>query len=111
MGNQSNSEKTAGNDDIKSDYILCEHNNLKYVMKELFNKLYSIGFFPTEWSAGVIVPIHKKKSRTIHKSIKKLPCTMSKIFIYLLSRRLGQWCADNQILSEAQFAYKPAWNF
>ena len=38
--------KAAGSDDIKSDYILCEHNNLKYVMKELFNKLYSIGFFP-----------------------------------------------------------------
>ena len=52
--------KAAENDDIKSDYILCEHNNLKYVMKELFNKLYSIGFFPTEWSTGKIVPIHKR---------------------------------------------------
>ena len=32
---------------------------------------------------------------------------MSKIFSFLLNRRLGNWCDDNKILSEAQFAYKP----
>ena len=38
-----------------------------------------------------------------------LTSTMSKIFTYLLNRRLGHWCDDNKILSEAQFAYKPGY--
>ena len=103
--------KAAGNDDIKSDYILCEHNNLKYVMKELFNKLYSIGFFPTEWSTGVIVPIHKRGDKNNPQNYRgiTLTSTMSKIFTYLLNRRLGHWCDDNKILSEGQFAYKPGY--
>ena len=74
--------KAAESDDIKSDYILCEHNNLKYVMKELFNKLYSIGFFPTEWSTGVIVPIHKRGDKYNPQNYRgiTLTSTMSKIF-------------------------------
>ena len=34
---------------------------------------------------------------------------MSKIFTYLLNRKLVHWCDDNKILSEAQFAYKPGY--
>ena len=80
-------------------------------MKELFNKLYSIGFFPTEWSTGVIVPIHKRGDKNNPQNYRgiTLTSTMSKIFTYLLNRRLGHWCDDNKILSEAQFAYKPGY--
>ena len=62
-------------------------------MKELFNKLYSIGFFPTEWSTGVIVPIHKRGDKNNPQNYRgiTLTSTMSKIFTYLLHRRLGHW--------------------
>ena len=51
--------KTAGDDNIKSDFILCDENNLKHVLTLLFNKLYETGSFPSQWSTGVIVPIFK----------------------------------------------------
>ena len=35
-----------------------------------------------------------------------LTSTLSKMFTYLLNQRLGQWCENNNILSEAQFSYK-----
>ena len=31
------------------------------------------------------------------------------MFTYLLNQRLGHWCENNNILSEAQFAYKPGY--
>ena len=52
--------KAAGHDNITSDYILIEQGNLKFVILTQFNKLYEIGYFPKEWSTGVIVPIYKK---------------------------------------------------
>ena len=31
------------------------------------------------------------------------------MFTYLLNQRLGHWCENNNILSEAQFVYKPGY--
>ena len=102
------SGKAAGHDNIKSDYILMEQGNLKFVIHTLFNKLYEIGYFPMEWSTGVIVPIYKKGDKMKPENYRgiTLTSTLSKMFTYLLNQRLGQWCENNNILSEAQFAYK-----
>ena len=31
------------------------------------------------------------------------------MFTYLLNQKVGQWCENNNILSEAQIAYKPGY--
>ena len=61
-----------------------------------------------EWSTGVIVPIYKKGDKMKPENYRgiTLTSTLSKMFTYLLNQRLGQWCENNNILSEAQFAYK-----
>ena len=106
--------KAAGHDNIKSDYILLEQGNLKFVILTLFNKLYEIGYFPKEWSTGVIVPIYKKGDKKKSENYRgiTLTNTLSKMFTYLLNQRLSQWCENNNILSEAQFDHKPwqIWN-
>ena len=51
--------KTAGNDEIRSDFIVCEKGNLKYVLTKLFHKFYSTSTYPEQLCAGVIVPIYK----------------------------------------------------
>ena len=103
--------KVAGHDNIKSDYILIEQGNLKFVILTLFNKLYEIGYFPKEWSTGVIIPIYKKGDKKKPENYRgiTLISTLSKMFTYLLNQRLGHWCENNNILSEAQFAYKPGY--
>ena len=85
--------------------------NLKFVILTLFNKLYEIGYFPKEWSTGVIVPIYKKGDKKKPENYRgiTLTSTLSKMFTYLLNQRLGHWCENNNILSEAQFAYKPGY--
>ena len=85
------SGKAAGHDNIKSDYILIEQGNLKVVILTLFNKLYEIGYFPKEWSTGVIVPIYKKGDKKKSENYRgiTLTSTLSKMFTYLLNQRLG----------------------
>ena len=38
-----------------------------------------------------------------------LTSTLIKMFTYLLNQRFSQWCENNNILSESQFAYKPGY--
>ena len=85
-----------------------EKGNLKFVIMMVFNKLYKIGYFPKEWSTGVIIPIYKKDDKKRPETYNGiiLTSTLSKMFTHLLNQRLGQWCELNSILSEAQFAYK-----
>ena len=77
-------------------------------IRDISARLYEIGYFPMEWSTGVIVPIYKKGDKMKPENYRgiTLTSTLSKMFTYLLNQRLGQWCENNNILSEAQFAYK-----
>ena len=68
--------KVAGHDNIKSDYILIEQGNLKFVILTLFNKLYEIGYFPKEWSTGVIVPIYKKGDKKKPENYRGITLTL-----------------------------------
>ena len=47
--------------------MLCNENNLKDVLTELFKKIYYTGHFPDQWTTGVIVPIFKKCDRKSSK--------------------------------------------
>ena len=81
--------KSPGDDKIKSDFMLCDENNLKYVLTELFYKIYYTGHFPDQWTTGVIVPIFKKgdkKNPANYRGIT-LTSTMGKLFTYVLNQR------------------------
>ena len=101
--------KSPGDDKIKSDFMLCDENNLKYlnVLTELFNKIYYTGHFPDQWTTGVIVPIFKKgdkKNPANYRGIT-LTSTMGKLFTYVLNQRFTAWAVESNFLSNAQFAY------
>ena len=54
------SGKATGPDDIRNEYITYEKQNLKHILRELFNVIYETGAYPDQWSTGVTVPIYKK---------------------------------------------------
>ena len=95
-------------DKIKSDFMLCDEHNLNYVLTELFNKIYYTGYFPDQWTTGVIVPIFKKddKKNTANYRGITLTSTLGKLFIYVLNQRFTAWAEESNFLSNAQFAYR-----
>ena len=100
--------KLPGDDKIKSDFMLCDKNYLKYVLTELFNKIYYTGHFPDQCTTGVIVPIFKKgdkKNPANYRGIT-LTSTMGKLFTYVLNQRFTAWAEESNFLSNAQFAYR-----
>ena len=86
-------DKAAGDDYIRSEFILYGRESLKSFNLVFFNKLYDGSFYPEIWSTGVIVPIYKKgdpKQPANYRGIT-LTSTMSKLVTYILNQRLGSW--------------------
>ncbi len=81
---------------------------MKHVLTSLFNNIYDRGCYPDQWCTGVIVPIYKHGDHKLASNYIgiTLTSTLSKLFTYVLNKRLGQWSDEHGILSRAQFAYK-----
>ena len=70
--------------------------------------IYDTGIYPENWSTGVIVPIYKKGDKDNLANFRGITptCAMSKLFTFMLNRRINKWAEEFNILSHAQFAYK-----
>ena len=87
--------KAAGHDNIKSDYILIEQGNRKFVILTLFNKLYELGYFSKEWSTGVIVPTYmcsiltKGSTCRKNKKLRFFLILIEQVMTNLLNKKLA----------------------
>ena len=70
----------------------------------LFNKVY----FPTMWSDGYIVPIHKKGSTNNVDNYRgiTLLSTLGKLFTSILNNRLINWAESYYVYIEAQAGFR-----
>ena len=73
----------------------------------LFNKIFEISCFPTSWSEGYIVPLHKKGStKHVHtyRDITLLN-TLGKLFTRIINNRLTEWAEQYSVYIEAQAGF------
>ena len=76
---------------------------------DMFNKILSSGYFPSSWSSAVIVPVFKKGDRSEpnnYRDISLISC-LCKLFTSILNERLLNWSVDNDIVTDAQFGFRP----
>ena len=74
----------------------------------MFNRILETGLFPSQWSTGVIVPVHKKgdlNDPTNYRGITLVSCS-GKLFTNIINERLNRWAEDNSILNENQFGFR-----
>lgn len=75
----------------------------------LFNVILNAGCYPTVWSQGIKVPIHKKGDVNNPDNYRGITLLshMSKLFTSILNKRLLLWREENNIVSATQFGFKP----
>ena len=88
--------KAAGHD-ILTPKLVC-----------LFNTVFQSGSFPTSWSEGIIIPIHKKGSRDKVDNYRgiTLLSTLGKLFTRVLKNRLIFWSDTYSVLIDAQGGFR-----
>ena len=81
---------------------------IKTLCYHTFNRVFGTKQIPEQWSEIIISPIHKKGSKfepNIYKAISliKSPC---KIVVHMLTKRLTNWCEDNNVMEESQAGFR-----
>ena len=74
--------------------------------------IYETGAYPDQWTTAVIVPIYKKGDTNDPANYRgiTLTCAMSKLFTFMLNKRINEWAEQSDLLSQAQFAYKTGYS-
>ena len=105
--------KSAGVDRIINEYIKSTSTLLIPVYVKLFNTIFDNGVFPEEWHTGIIIPIFKNKGSRLNPENYRpitLLCCCSKLFTTLLNNRLNKFIEENNIISEAQTAFRKGYS-
>ena len=102
------SNKSPGIDGLTAEIFKSSFDILSPVLLRLFNTVSSSGCYPSQWSEGLITPIHKKASLEDVNNYRGITLIniLSKIYSHMLNNRLMKWAADNNKLSECQFGFQ-----
>ena len=100
--------KAHGPDTLLNEYFIVSAELLCGQLQILFNKILDSGDFPTMWTKGIIIPLHKKGSLSDtnnYRGITLVSC-FGKIFSSILNERLQNWATENAANTDAQFGFK-----
>ena len=103
-----NNNKSPGSDFILNEFLKNNTFLFKKALLIIFNTIFDTGIFPSSWTLGLIVPIHKKgdvNSAENYRGISLISC-MSKLFTNMINIRLNKWAESNSHLDNFQFGFR-----
>ena len=96
-------------DELSNELFKFTFDTLCRPLLHLFNTILSMGDFPSPWSEGLIVPIHKKNDRLCvdnYRGIIISSC-IGKVFIKILTKRIDNFMIDSGKWKINQCGFKP----
>lgn len=104
-----NKNKATGIDCLINEFFIESCDIISSHLTDLFNGILNTGCYPDQWAKGIIIPLHKKNSPddvNNYRGITLLSC-LAKIFTGIINRRLSEFCENNDVISDAQFGFRP----
>jgi len=77
-------------------------------LTKYFMVLFSSSQFPSEWTKGLIIPLHKKgdiNNPDNYRGISLLS-VISKVYTRIINSRLTVWAESNFVLTDAQAGFR-----
>lgn len=102
--------KSHGEDGILNEYFIEFQDYFLPILHNLFNCILNTGIFPSTWSSSIIIPVFKKGDSTDPNNYRgiSLVSNMCKLFTSILNKRLLEWSTYNDVITDAQFGFKPS---
>ena len=100
--------KSPGKDNLLNEYFMESIDLLIEPLGILFNDILDSGYFPSQWTEGIIIPLHKKGSHDDPKNYRGITLfsCLGKLFTSIINQRLIDWSTANEISTDAQFGFK-----
>ena len=104
--------KAAGDDLLINEFYIHGCDILCNKICALFNIVFESGNFPSAWSSGTIVPVHKKGSINCVENYRgiTLLSTLGKLFTRVLNNRLNFWSETYGILNDSQMGFRKGYS-
>lgn len=100
--------KAPGIDNLLPEFFRESTSTLLPYLKSLFNKCFTLGVIPQQWTIGIIQPLFKsgcKDDAANYRSITLLS-VFGKIFLTILGNRLNNWAQVEGKLVESQMGFR-----
>ena len=106
--NQLHNGKSPGNDLILNEFLIAGKDILTPYITMLFDKILQSGYYPTSWTEGIIVPIHKSGDINDSENYRgiTLLSIFGKLFTRILNNRLTSWGEHYGVYIEAQAGFR-----
>ena len=105
-------DKATGLDEISADLLQTAGQKVTPFLKKLFNRMYTISYFPIEWVTAIVVPLFKKGDKDKEDNYRgiSLLSIPSKIMTAILNKRLYKWAEDNHKISDDQAGFRRSYS-
>ena len=102
------SDRSGGPDRLLNEFFIHGIGILPKYLSKLFNVIFESGHYPSRWTDGHIVPIHKKASINTAENYRgiTLLSTLGKLFTRILNDRLTDWAENYQVYIETQAGFR-----
>ena len=104
--------KACGLDNILNEYFKNCPPIMTNVLEKLFNAVLNSGIIPSDWTLGVIIPLHKKGPMcdpNNYRGITLLSC-LGKLFTALLNKRLNDYMKKYNLLGLEQAGFRAGYS-
>lgn len=100
--------KAAGPDKMKNEFCKSLPSNWKYYFLCLFNKVLDTETIPSNWFSTLITMIHKKGDHSDPSNYRGIALVnhITKVFTYMLNKRLEKWARETGTIPEAQAGFQ-----
>jgi hypothetical protein len=104
------SNKASGWDGVPAEVLKAL--DIVPFMEIYLNALLDAGYFPEFWSRSIIVPIFKKGDTNLPGNYRgiSLLSVVSKVFTYILNKRITEWMEECEKVSEEQAGFRAGYS-
>jgi hypothetical protein len=100
--------RSSGSDLLINEFLVKAKLPLLPYLCRLFNTVFSSGIFPSVWSEGIVIPLHKKGSRHDVENYRgiTLLSVLGKLFTKILNNRLVEWADCYEVYVDTQAGFR-----
>ena len=100
--------KASGTDCLINELFMYSQKEFTSYITKLFNFVFDSGIFPSNWSEGLLIPIHKKGDLNTPSNFRGivLLSVLGKLFTRILNTRLNNWAEEYGVYVEAQNGFR-----
>ena len=82
------------------------------LLHKLFNRLFTTGEFPSNWTESIIIPLHKKGDTNIPNNYRGIALidSLSKLYISILTKRVTFYINAYSLISECQSGFRSGYS-